>query len=69
VRTHGGPLADRREGGGAPEGLEGVPDGKRFAFVMTHDVETDVGRDRCRELMKIDQEFGIVSSSIFVPER
>jgi hypothetical protein len=36
---------------------------------MTHDVETEVGRDRCRELMRIDQEFGIVSSFNFVPER
>jgi hypothetical protein len=36
---------------------------------MTHDVETDVGLDRCRELMEIDQEFGIISSFNFVPER
>lgn len=52
-----------------PKNWQGWPDGKRFAFVMTHDVETDVGRDRCRDLMKIDQEFGIVSSFNFVPER
>lgn len=52
-----------------PKNWQGWPDGKRFAFVMTHDVETEVGRDRCRELMRIDQEFGIVSSFNFVPER
>jgi glycosyltransferase involved in cell wall biosynthesis len=52
-----------------PKNWQGWPDGKRFAFVMTHDVETEVGVDRCRELMRIDQEFGIVSSFNFVPER
>ena len=52
-----------------PKNWQGWPNGKRFAFVMTHDVETEVGRDRCRELLRIDQEFGIVSSFNFVPER
>jgi glycosyltransferase involved in cell wall biosynthesis len=52
-----------------PKDWPGWPEGKRFAFVMTHDVETEVGQDRCRELMRLDEEFGIVSSFNFVPER
>ena len=52
-----------------PKDWQGWPDGKRFAFVMTHDIETEVGRDRCLELMWMDQEFEIVSSFNFVPER
>ena len=52
-----------------PKNWPGWPDGKRFAFVMTHDVETEVGRDRSVELMRLDQEFGIVSSFNFIPER
>ena len=61
------PIEDKT--GSVPENWKGWPDGKRFAFVTTHDVETEIGRDRCRELMKIDQESGFISSFNFVPER
>ncbi len=69
LRTHGDLWPIDEKAATPPKNWQGWPDGKRFAFVMTHDVETDVGRDRCRDLMKIDQEFGIVSSFNFVPER
>src|SRR5689334_9085435 len=51
-----------------PIAWPGWPDGKRFAFVLTHDVETTVGLERCRQLMALEQEAGFRSSYNFVPE-
>ena len=69
LRTDGHAWPIDEKAGGHPKNWQGWPDRKRFAFVMTHDVETEVGRDRCLELMRLDQEYGIVSSFNFVPER
>jgi hypothetical protein len=69
LRTHASIWPIDEKAATPPANWKGWPDGKRFALVMTHDVETEAGLDRCRELMKIDQEFGIVSSFNFVPER
>ena len=52
-----------------PNPWEGWPDGKKFALVLTHDVETERGQNRCLSLMKIEEELGFVSSFNFVPER
>src|SRR6266516_4911131 len=38
----------------APAGWPGWPDGKEFAFVLTHDVEGKRGLDRCRELAEME---------------
>jgi peptidoglycan/xylan/chitin deacetylase (PgdA/CDA1 family) len=51
-----------------PQDWPGWPDGKKFAFVLTHDVESAVGLRKCRELMQLDLEFGFRSSFNFVPE-
>jgi len=51
-----------------PEGWSGWPNGKQFAFVMTHDVEGANGLSRCRKLAELDKAFGIRSSFHFVPE-
>ena len=51
-----------------PENWSGWPDGKKFAFVLTHDVESAVGLRKCRALMQLDLEFGFRSSFNFVPE-
>ena len=51
-----------------PEGWPGWPDGKKFAFVLTHDVESQQGLDRVRELAELEMEFGFRSSFNFVPE-
>lgn len=45
------------------------PDNKRFALVLTHDVETDVGVRKCEALMQLEKEMGFRSSFNFVPER
>jgi hypothetical protein len=52
-----------------PEGWPGWPGGKRFALVLAHDVDTARGRERCRELMALEQQLGFRSSFNFVPER
>jgi len=51
-----------------PKGWRGWPEGKRFAFVLTHDVERGEGLDKCRQLMKVDSDLGFCSSFNFVPE-
>jgi hypothetical protein len=44
------------------------PDGAQSCIVMTHDVETEKGRDFCAELMNVDESFGIKASFQVVPE-
>ncbi len=45
-----------------PEGWQGWPDGKRFALVLTHDVETSEGLKQCPKLMEIEESLGFRSS-------
>lgn len=45
------------------------PDNKKFAFVITHDVEMEIGQKKCLDLMNIEMELGFKSSFNFVPER
>jgi hypothetical protein len=55
--------------GTTPSGWPGWPEGKRFALILTHDVETARGTERCPELANLDESFGFRSSFNFVPER
>ena len=52
-----------------PDNWNGWPEGKRFALVLTHDVDTQKGHDRCRSLLELEKEFGFRSSFNFVPKR
>ncbi len=52
-----------------PDNWKGWPEGKKFAFVLTHDVELQGGHDKCKQLMQIEKDLGFVSSFNFVPER
>lgn len=45
------------------------PGGKRFALLLTHDVESETGRDRCRQLLQTEKELGFRSAFYFVPLR
>jgi len=54
--------------GTTPVGWPGWPEGKKFAFLLTHDVEGAVGVSKCRQLMKLEKDFGFRSSFNFVPE-
>lgn len=55
--------------GRAPEGWRGWPDGKRFGFVLTHDVDTARGAGRCMDLIEMERSMGFRSSFNLVPER
>jgi hypothetical protein len=57
------------EAGNPPEGRHGWADGKKFALVLTHDVDTEKGHDRVRKLMDLEESIGFRSSFNFVPER
>ncbi len=52
-----------------PANWKGWPDGKKFAVILTHDVEHQRGYERVLKLMQIEKEIGFVSSFNFVPER
>ncbi len=52
-----------------PVGWQGWPGGMRFALVLTHDVDTVKGQDRCLQLMEMEARMGFRSSFNFVPER
>jgi hypothetical protein len=45
------------------------PDGASAAAVVTHDVETELGRDSCTTLMDIDDSFGVKGAFEVVPEK
>jgi hypothetical protein len=53
----------------SPPNWKGWPDGKKFALVLTHDVDTARGHERCRQLIHLEEELGFRSSFNFVPER
>lgn len=53
---------------GVPANWPGWPDGKKFAFILSHDVEGRKGLDRCRKLAELEMRFGFRSSYNFVPE-
>jgi len=57
------------DSGVAPQGWMGWPAGKRFALVLTHDVESATGQGRVKSLALLEREFNILSSFNFVPER
>ncbi len=55
--------------GTKPSNWNGWHDHKKFALILTHDVEHKKGYDRVLKLMQIEKELGFVSSFNFVPER
>ncbi len=55
-----------KEAGFTPPGWRGWPEGKKFAVVLTHDVERDAGVKKCRQLLNLEMEFGFRSCFNFV---
>ena len=39
--------------GNSPDGWKGWPNGKKFALVLTHDVDTQKGHDRSYRLLEL----------------
>lgn len=52
-----------------PDNWKGWPDGKKFALVLMHDVDTQIGHDNCLKLMELEKKLGFRSTFYFVPER
>jgi hypothetical protein len=50
-----------------PNDWKGWPQKKRFALVLTHDVDTAKGQANCRNLIHLEQAMGFRSSFNFVP--
>ena len=51
-----------------PREWQGWPDGRQFAFLISHDVEGPAGLENCRRLAEIEMELGFRSCFNFVPE-
>ncbi len=52
-----------------PETWRDWPQKKRFALVLTHDVETNIGQENCSALMALEKRYNFRSSFNFVPKR
>jgi len=52
-----------------PDEWNGWPEKKKFALVLTHDVDTQRGHDLCYDLIELEEQLGYRSSYNFVPER
>ncbi len=50
-----------------PEGWSGWPNGKEFAVVLTHDVESQEGLDRVQKLAKLETSMGFRSAFFLIP--
>lgn len=55
--------------GTPPTGWKGWPDNKKFAVVLSHDVDTQKGHDQCYRLMETEDALGFRSSFNFVAEK
>lgn len=55
--------------GRPPLNWAGWPERKRFAFILTHDVDTARGQDRTPDLAALENRLGFRSSYNFVPLR
>lgn len=52
-----------------PPGWQGWPEGKQFALVLSHDVDTRRGYDTVLKLADLEEKMGFRSQFNFVPER
>jgi hypothetical protein len=52
-----------------PAKWKGWPKNKKFAFVLTHDVDTKIGHNKCEQLISLEKSMDVHSSFNFVPER
>jgi peptidoglycan/xylan/chitin deacetylase (PgdA/CDA1 family) len=51
-----------------PKSWPGWPQQKRFAFILTHDVEAKKGYEKCNSLIELEEKLGFRSGLFFVPE-
>lgn len=55
--------------GSPPPGWTGWPENKKFALILSHDVDTQKGHDQCYQLMGLEESLGFRSSFNIVPEK
>ena len=55
--------------GSPPPEWPGWPGGKRFALVLTHDVESEIGVSRCEHMADLEEARNLRSAFAFVPLR
>ena len=55
--------------GERPAGFTGWPKGKKFALILTLEVETPHGHEKCKKLVSIEEDLGFRSTFNFVPKR
>ena len=67
-RIHAATWPINEAAGKTPANWKGWPNGKKFALVLTHDVEGQLGLDKTRDLMQLELSTGFRSSFNFVPE-
>jgi glycosyltransferase involved in cell wall biosynthesis/peptidoglycan/xylan/chitin deacetylase (PgdA/CDA1 family) len=67
-RAYSGVWPIDEQAGATPPGWPGWPEGKRFAVVLTHDVEGSRGLGQVERLMDLESSRGFRSSFNFVPE-
>ncbi|MDR3458972.1 MAG: glycosyltransferase [Verrucomicrobiae bacterium] len=67
-RSHADTWPINEAAGRIPEGWPGWPGGKKFALVLTHDVESSSGLAKVRDLMRLEKSLGFRSSFNFIPE-
>lgn len=58
----------KQSAGNQPANWPGWPNGKKFALVLTHDVESQRGVARCSQLIQLEKQMGFRSAFNFVPE-
>ena len=69
LRTHGNVWPIDEKAATLPKKWKGWPGGKKFAFVLTHDVDTAKGQENVQRLADLERGLGFISSYNFVPER
>ncbi len=52
-----------------PHGWAGWPDGKKFALVLTHDIDTQKGQGKCFQLAEVEESLGFKSSFNFTAKQ
>lgn len=52
-----------------PPKWPGWPSGKQFALLLSHDVDTEAGYQKCERLMDVEIDLGFRSAFYFVPQK
>lgn len=55
--------------GTPPKHWSGWPEQKKFALILTHDMESVRGVERCKQLMELEEKFGFRSCIFFVADK